>query len=116
MISKKEYAEDALSSVKYGFVIAIIASVILILVGFFIKGFSFTKAVEIWRSGMCIVSGIALFLMAGCILTKKSYKISKDSHWRMKFKKFSYEVVIGIIAVILILFTVIADALTRISF
>ncbi len=114
--NKREYAADILAAAKYGFVIAVISSVLLILIGFFVKGFSFTKAVEIWRSGMCIASGITLFLMAGCILTKKSYKITKDSHWRMKFKKFNYELVIGIIAIILILFAAIADALTRISF
>lgn len=114
MMKNKAYVTDFLSAGKYGMILSIAASLLLLIGGFLFKGFSLSKALQVWRSGMCIISGITLFLIAGSILTKKSSKIDKHSRWREKFQKLNYESVIGTIAVIFILFATCADAITRI--
>ena len=110
----KEYLTDFLSAGKYGVILSIAVSLLLLTGGFLFQGFSLPEAFQVWRSGMCILSGISLFLVAGSILTKKSSKIDKHSRWREKFKKLNYESVIGTIAVIFILFASCADAVTRV--
>ena len=114
MMKSKEYITDFLSAGKYGVILSIAASLLLLTVVFLFQGFSLPEAFQVWRSGMCIISGISLFLIAGSILTKKSSKIDKHSRWREKFKKLNYESVIGTISVIFILFAACADAVTRI--
>ena len=113
MMKNKEYLTDFLSAGKYGVILSIAVSLLLLTGGFLFQGFSLPEAFQVWRSGMCILSGISLFLVAGSILTKKSSKIDKHSRWREKFKKLNYESVIGTIAVIFILFASCADAVTR---
>ena len=102
MMKNKEYLTDFLSAGKYGVILSIAVSLLLLTGGFLFQGFSLPEAFQVWRSGMCILSGISLFLVAGSILTKKSSKIDKHSRWREKFKKLNYESVIGTIAVIFI--------------
>ena len=112
MMKNKEYLTDFLSAGKYGVILSIAVSLLLLTGGFLFQGFSLPEAFQVWRSGMCILSGISLF--AGSILTKKSSKIDKHSRWREKFKKLNYESVIGTIAVIFIPFASCADAVTRV--
>ena len=89
MMKNKEYLTDFLSAGKYGVILSIAVSLLLLTGGFLFQGFSLPEAFQVWRSGMCILSGISLFLVAGSILTKKSSKIDKHSRWREKFKKSS---------------------------
>ena len=87
MMKNKEYLTDFLSAGKYGVILSIAVSLLLLTGGFLFQGFSLPEAFQVWRSGMCILSGISLFLVAGSILTKKSSKIDKHSRWREKFQK-----------------------------
>ena len=79
MMKNKEYLTDFLSAGKYGVILSIAVSLLLLTGGFLFQGFSLPEAFQVWRSGMCILSGISLFLVAGSILTKKSSKIDKHS-------------------------------------
>lgn len=111
MMSKREYLPDFLAALKYGAVLAGICSALLFLGGFLLGGFSLYQGISFLRSGMCMISGLILFLIAGMILMKKHRQVKEDSKWRKKFHKLNYGSVIGIIALLFILCAAAADAL-----
>ena len=61
MMKNKEYLTDFLSAGKYGVILSIAVSLLLLTGGFLFQGFSLPEAFQVWRSGMCILSGISLF-------------------------------------------------------
>lgn len=111
MMNKNEYLPDFLTALKYGGVLAGVCSVLLFLGGFLLGGFSLHQGISFWKSGMCIISGLTLFLIAGMILLKKHRQVKDDSKWRKKFRKLNYGSVIGIIVLMFILCAAISDAL-----
>lgn len=60
---------------------------------------------------MCIISGLMLLMVGAMILFKRKMTPEEDSRWRSRFKKLNYSGVIGIIAIIFIIGTVISDYL-----
>lgn len=108
---KKEILSDLFLAIKYGILCTVVCSALFLLGGFFFCGFSLYGAVSIWRSGMCIISGFSLFIVAGMILMKKHKEVNPDSQWRKKFHKLNYGGVIGMIAIIFILCAACSDAI-----
>lgn len=113
MNNVKLYLKDTANALKYGFAAAAVLSVLFFCGGFLFRGFTLYMAVSTWRSGMCIVSGLSLFLAAGMILTKQSLKIRVDSRWREKFKKMGYEAMICTVSISFILVSALADQIMR---
>lgn len=111
---KKEWGRDLLTALKYGAVLSTAGTLLLLAGGFLFGGFSLEKALNVCRGGLCIISGLSLFLVAGAILTRRNEMIKEDSQWRRKFKKFGYIGVILIVSFSFIVWAVIADWMTRI--
>ena len=55
MMKNKEYLTDFLSAGKYGVILSIAVSLLLLTGGFLFQGFSLPEAFQVWRSGMCIL-------------------------------------------------------------
>ena len=105
------YKKDILFALKIGICSMIAASLLLMLSGLMFNSFSIIAAVSVWRSGMCIISGLLLLLVGAMILFKRKMTPEDDSRWRIRFKKLNYSGVIGIIAVMFVIGAVISDYL-----
>ena len=100
---------DILFTCKIGLCGVLAVTVILLAGGFLFGGFELRQAVSVWRSGMCIFTGLLLMLVAGLILFKKQQVSEENYRWKARFKSLNYGSVMAIIAIIFILGTVIAD-------
>ena len=103
------FKNDFLYALKIAAISMVSAAAGIFLGGFLFGGFTLKAAVSVLRSGMCIISGLLLFLVGGTIIMKSKSVPDDSSNWRKRFKVLNYGSVIGIIAVFFIIGAVISD-------
>lgn len=113
MSNKKGFGKDLLTAAKYCVILSAVSAVLLLAGGYLFGGFSLGQALNVCRSGLCIISGLSLFLVAGAILTRRNEMIKDDSQWRKKFARLGYIGVLIIASCFFILFASLADAALR---
>lgn len=105
-----QYLHDIGKAAGWGLLAGGIIFILFLAGGFLVSGFDIFRAANILRSGMLIITGIGLFLVAALLLTKKG-TVSEDNKekWKKQFYKLHYTGVILVICLIFVLYAAAAD-------
>lgn len=109
----KKGLQDILKALAIGFLISIVAGVVLFLFGFFLGHLTMLSGLEVAKNGLLLVITADLFLMAGMLMIKgkKPEESSEHTGWKKHFHLIGYKTVMGIICIAVLIVASVVDYL-----
>lgn len=99
----KKWLKDAVRAVGIGVLLTVCVSALLFLAGLFIHHFQLWEALELLRSGLFLLCGLALLMVAGLLIRPKGgEKVERHPGWKRNFHTLSLAPVVALATLVLL--------------